>query len=365
MTQNKPKKIAIVYSGAKHWGGIETYLLSLFENIDSPKIELTLFSLGEWELTRKLRTANYQLRIFPSRRIRLQTIWEMKKVLRENDFDLIVSQGTVANAYARAVAWLSGLPNLVTVHSVRDFDYSNPIILSIYNFIERLTRFPTSRYIAVSKYIKDVLVKSGVAADRIAVILNGVKDLGLDSSVRTRNDGKLIIGSIGRLHSTKGFHNLILACAKLQTIDFKLQIAGEGDERYQLEQLIKKLGLSGRVELLGHVDDVATLLGDWDVYVQPSLSEGFGITVIEAMLAGKPVVVTPVGSLPELVSDGKTGIITAGTSPEAIAAALKLVIDNEELAKRIAVAGRTDVEMRFGIEKWIKETEKVYLGAAR
>ncbi len=365
MKQNKAKKIVIIYSGAEHWGGIETYLLNLFESIEGSKIELTLLSLGEWKLTRKLQDTGHKLQIFPSSRIRPQTIWEIRDFLQENNFDLIVSQGTVANAYARATAWLSGVPSLVTVHSVRDFDYSNPVILGIYNLIETLTRFPTSRYIVVSKYIRDVLIKSGVKGDKISVILNGVKDPGLGSSNRTRNDSKIIIGSIGRLHSTKGFHNLIIACAKLHNIDFKLQIAGEGDERQQLEILIKKLGLSGRVELLGHVDDVMTLLGNWDIYVQSSLSEGFGITVIEAMLAGKPVIVTPVGSLSELVNDGKTGIISSGTSPESLAAALKLVIDNKELANRVRIAGRSDAVKRFSIDKWIDETENAYLRAAK
>ena len=371
MKQNKAKKIAIIYSGGKHWGGIETYLQSLFENIDKSKVDLTLLSLGEWELTHKLRTTGYKLKMFPKFRIRPQTIWEIRDFLQENNFDLIVSQGTVANAYARAAAWISGLPNLVTVHSVRDFDYTNPIILGTYNLIEQLTRFPTGRYIAVSKYIKDVLIKSGVKSENISVIYNGVAPFYSSSNVEKSVDGSrlhpnnIIVGSIGRLHSTKGFHNLVLACAKLQTTNFKLQIAGEGDERYRLEHLIKELGLVKRVELLGHVDDITTLLGDWDVYVQPSLSEGFGITVIEAMLAGKPVVVTSVGSLPELVKDGKTGIISSGTSPEALAAAIKLVVDNKELAKKIALAGRADVEMRIGVEKWTHETEKAYLEASK
>jgi glycosyltransferase involved in cell wall biosynthesis len=344
MKQNKPKKIAIVYSGAKHWGGIETYLENLFENVDESAVDLTLLSLGEWELTKKLK--NEKVKIFIGRRFRLRTIWEMRDFLRENGFDLIVSQGTVANAYGRAAAWLSGLPNLVTVHSVRDFDYANPIISGIYGLVERLTRFPTTRYITVSKYLKGILIESGVKDDRITVILNGVKDSDLGSSVR--DDNKLVIGSIGRLHSTKGYHNLILACAKLQNIDYKLQIAGEGDERQQLEQLIKRLGLKDRVELLGQVDDTRKLFGNWDIYVQPSLSEGFGLTVVEAMLAGKPVVVTPVGSLFELVSDGKTGIIASGTSPEALAVALKLVMDNKELSQKVAMAGRADAQKRFG-----------------
>jgi glycosyltransferase involved in cell wall biosynthesis len=86
--------------------------------------------------------------------------------------------------------------------------------------------------------------------------------------------------------------------------------------------------------------------------------------VIEAMVAGKPVIVTPVGSLPEIVTDTETGLITADTNPESLAIMIKTLVKNPELAKELALAGHKEVLEKYTLDKWIKETEKVYLETA-
>lgn len=366
MTQKLPKKIAVVYSGAKNWGGIETYLELLFENADRAKVNLTLLSLGSWPLTRKLPNAEYRVRTFAGSRFRIKTIFELSKSLREDGIELIVSQGTVANAYARAASSFSGVPCLVTVHSDSFYDYPNGLVRTTYAFIEYLTSFPTKHYIAVSEYLKNKLVTSGVRADKVSVILNGVKDPGLDSRLRGNDEGgEVVIGSIGRLHKVKNYAELIRACSSLDIRNWKLEIAGEGAERQQLEQLIVELGLTSKVELLGSVDDVSAALAGWDIYVQPSLSEGFGLTVVEAMLAGKPVIVSPYGALPELVKNGKTGIVMGGAEHDDIIIAVNDLLQHREKATLLAAAGQKYAQEHFGVDKFVRETEKAYVEAAK
>lgn len=358
---NKQKKVAIVYSGAKHWGGVETYLELLFANADNAKVDLTLLSLGDWPLTSKVKSE-----IFSASRINPMAVLQIAKYLRKNEFDLVVSQGTVANFYARLASMYSGVPSLVVAHSDAYYDYPNPVVRFIYAVIERLTRFSTKYYIAVSEYLKQKLVVSGIPSDKISVVYNGVS---LDSKFQIPNSifnkPQLVIGSIGRLHKVKNYDELIRACAELKISNFKLQIAGEGSEHRNLERLISDLNLSEKVELLGNVENVHELLESWDIYVQPSLSEGFGLTVVEAILAGKPVIVSPRGALLELVKDGETGIVMDGTAKEDIVKAINNLISDPEKAKKLALAGQKSAKEKFGVDKWIKSTEDAFIEAAK
>ena len=389
------KKIAILYSGGKHFGGVETYLLQLLSNYNKDEIELHLLSMGRWELTKKLENMKITIIKLPSSRLRIKTIFDIKKNLLAGNFDLIVSQGTVANAYARAASYLSGVPSLVTVHSDPNFDYHNPLIRGIYALLDFFTRFQTRKYIAVSKYLTKILIKEGISRDNIVTIYNGVefKSRGNDryfissnveisakekisplkrfgrndnESEKLRNDkNDVVIGSVGRLHTVKGFHNLIIALSLLKNSDIKLNIAGSGEQEASLFDLAKRLGVADRVKLVGYVEDVMTFLGGIDIYVQPSLAEGFGLSVVEAMLSGVPTVVTPVGSLPELVKDGETGIIAASTEPASLAAAIDRLASDDKLQKSIGMKAQEAVKKSFDYQKWLEETIKTYKEAAK
>jgi len=365
MTQ---KKVLIVYSGARVWGGIETYLESLFKYYDKKKLELVLVSLGEWELTNKLLISNNKCLILDKSRLRLKTVSEIIEIAGKEKADLIVSQGVVANAYARLSAKKCSLPHLATVHSDINYDYPDQAKRILYKISDKQLRKVTKRYITVSKYLKVELMQSGIPGDKVSVIYNGVDEGVINLKVeskKTETNNSTVIGSIGRFHYTKGYHNLIEAFTYLKDLPISLILYGDGDEKKQLKELVKQLGLSDKVSFPGYTQDITEALEKIDIYIQPSLMEGFGLTVIEAMLAEKPVIVTPVGSLPELVTDGKTGLITGDTKPESIAVAIKTLFENKELAQKIAEAGIIDVRKRFAVEKWIQDTEKIYMETAK
>ncbi len=170
------------------------------------------------------------------------------------------------------------------------------------------------------------------------------------------------IVSVGRLHPVKNFDVLIRAM-KLLPDDLSLTIWGEGEERDGLEALIGSLDLHGRVRLPGRTASIPQALQDADVYVQSSKSEGFGLAVVEAMLCGRPVVVAPCGSLPELVEDGRTGVVAAACTPDALAAAILRVLGDGEMTASIAAAGREAARARFSVQRWIEGTTAAFLEA--
>jgi len=378
------KKVLIVYSGARVWGGIETYLESLFKYYDKKKLKLVLVSLGEWELTKKLLISNNKCLILDKSRLRLKTVSEIIELAGKEKADLIVSQGVVANAYARLAARKCSLPHLATVHSDINYDYPDQAKRILYKISDKQLRNVTKRYITVSKYLKVELMQSGIPADKISVIYNGVDEEAIKLKVNPDvSDGKpgsrskhrgskklennkiTTVGSVGRFHYTKGYHNLIEAFAHLKDLPVNLVLYGDGEEKKQLEELTIQLGVSDKISFPGYTQDITEALEKIDIYIQPSLMEGFGLTVVEAMLAGKPVVVTPVGSLPELLTDGKTGLIAGDTKPESIAVAIKALLENKELAQKIALAGKIEAQKRFAIDRWIRDTEKVYMETAK
>ena len=155
----KTKKVAIIYSGGEGFGGIERYILNLLTHVGDNEVLIKVLSLGEWDLTTRLRQAGIRPVIFSGSRINPLTIIKIGKYLSQNQYNLIVSQGVVSNAYARAVSVLYKIPNLVTVHSSLEDDYSNPIVRVAYRLIDFLGSFATKKYIAVSKFIKIKLKK--------------------------------------------------------------------------------------------------------------------------------------------------------------------------------------------------------------
>ncbi len=357
----KVKRILVVYSGAKVWGGIETYLDNLFKFYDRKKLELVLVSLGCWELTEKLSKDKYKVIVLPVKRIRPRTISDIARLVASEEANLLVSQGVVANFYARKAAHKANVPLVTTIHSDLENEYPNELVKFLYRFSDRATRKYTTKFIAVSEFMKKRLTETGIVPEKISVVYNGVNGASFPEAKNQSSKKEITIGSVGRLHYVKGYHNLIEAMNYLKELPVKLVIYGEGEERKSLEELVQKNNLGEVVSLPGQEKDVDKI----DIYVQSSLSEGFGLTVIEAMLAGKPVIVTPVGSLPEIVTDTKTGLITADTNPESLALTIKTLVKNPELAKELALAGQKEATEKFTIDKWIRETEKVYLETAR
>jgi glycosyltransferase involved in cell wall biosynthesis len=364
MNENKIIKIVIIYSGARYFGGIETYLKQLFTFIDENKFQLVLLSLGNWPLSDYLQKAGKKVIILSGKRIRPETISEITGYIEKNSINLVVSQGIVANFYARMASKKTGVPNLVTLHSDMKYEYSNPLKRFVFSLSEKLLNKNTKYYIAVSRYLKNCLIEKGIKEKKISVVYNCIEQTSIPVS-RKYNDKISRIGSVGRLHQVKGFDSLISAIAILRDEPIVLTIWGEGEERRKLEALIKDLGLSEKVFLPGFNPDINKAIMDIDIYVQPSLNEGFGLSVVEALSLGAPVIVTPVGSLTELVDNDKNGLVTRDNSPEALARGIKKLIDNPGLAEKIGKKASQDTRVRFSTKRWITETEKIYFKVAK
>lgn len=362
ITNNKkPIKVTVLYSGGKSLSGIENYLINLFQNVDEDRIILELLSLGEWPLTKKLNSLKFKVKLFSSRRVCLKSIAKIGKYCIDNDIDLLVSQGTVANAYARLVSKLYKVINLVTVHSDASSEYPNTVVRGVYWAIDRLGRNATTSYVAVSNFIKLKLIKSGISVKKISVIYNGADY----PKASARAHKRLVIGSLGRLDQIKGYDLLIRALSLIDNKRLRLQIAGIGAEKENLLKLAQDIGVVDRVEMVGYKTDIYKFLNSIDIYVQPSRSEGFGLSLVQAMSQNLPVVVTPAGSLPEIIKNGQTGYISKDLSPKSIADAISLAVKNIDESTKIGKNAGKYVNENFTTDKWIESTTKVFEDAVK
>jgi glycosyltransferase involved in cell wall biosynthesis len=169
---------------------------------------------------------------------------------------------------------------------------------------------------------------------------------------------RLKIGSIGRLDAMKGHDILLQAVAQVDDVD--VTILGEGSQRSALEQLAQELQISDRVHLKGWVDQPRHYLPAFDVVVLPSRSEGFPLAMIEAMLAARPVIATRVGSMPEAVMDGKTGLLIDKDDVAGLAQALIQLRDQPILRMQMGQNGRELALANWTVEAMTRQYEQLW-----
>ncbi|MEW6267887.1 MAG: glycosyltransferase family 4 protein, partial [Thermodesulfobacteriota bacterium] len=223
--------------------------------------------------------------------------------------------------------------------------------------------------IAISQAARAALVARGIAADAIDVVSSGVDTRRfhtLDAAAaraRLGIEGAVpVVAVVASLHERKG-HAVLLEALALLARELAppplLLAAGTGPEGDALQDLAARLGVAGRVRWLGRVADVRPVLAAADVVAMPSLAEGLGVAAIEAMAAGRPVVASAVGGLPELIRDGEQGLLVPARDRAALAAALARCLRDPELRARLGAAGQTRAEA-FSTAAMARGTESVY-----
>lgn len=215
------------------------------------------------------------------------------------------------------------------------------------------------RIVAVCGQAAAEAVRAGIPEQNVAVIHNGV-DLDLFAPAPERQLPGCIT-FIGRLDAMKGVDVLLQAFARLMRhCAATLRIVGDGPERDRLRVLADRLGIGDAVLFFGVREDIPRLLQESSVFALPSRSEGLPNVVLEAMACGLPVVATRVGGTPELVQDGRTGLLVQPNDPEALRVALQRLLNDPTYARELGACGRRVAQERFGIGRAIAAYYALY-----
>jgi glycosyltransferase involved in cell wall biosynthesis len=277
----------------------------------------------------------------------------MVRLARTLRADIVHTHLVHADVYGGLAARLRGTRLVSTKHN------DDPFRVGPFRFVERGLSHLTDRVVTITDALHRFTVERvGVSAEKVETIhygLDGVPDAWGVNPPDDVPDTARVLLSVARLTDQKGIDVAIRALAELPS-ETVLVVLGEGPERAALVRLARDLGLESRVFLLGRVPDVAAWLRRATVLVHPARWEGFGLGVLEAMLAGLPVVATNVSALPELVLDGETGVLVPSDDVPALVRAVEQAVAQPELG----AAGLARARAEFSVARMADRTAALY-----
>jgi glycosyltransferase involved in cell wall biosynthesis len=353
-------------------GGAENHLLALLTHADRQAFQLeTAVLCGEGELVPVFREAGIPVHLLRSRtRFDPLALGRLVKLLRDGNFDILHSHLFRADIYAGLAVAQLGVrrPLVVSTRHNDDRFFLNPFV----GLIHYMVSAQQDLIIAISDHIARFTVARGVRdPGRVRRVYHGLEppvtraleregqriraELGVGAD-------DFLVGNVGRLALQKGQRHLIAAMPLLlqRVPRAHAVIAGGGDLEDYLRDLAEEAGVAERVHVLGPRKDVPALMHAIDVFAMPSIWEGFGLVLLEAMAAGRPIVASRVATIPEVVVDGETGLLVPAGDPQALSDALADLADQPALAQQFGEAGRERLRRQFSIDKMVGDTELLY-----
>lgn len=382
MPFNKPKILYIVTQ--PEFGGAQRYVYDLAKKMrddfdvvvvagEPNEIPTLLRKCEKKEI--KTRRLKYLCReINPLKDI--LAIFEIKKLLKEEKPDILHLNSSKASVIGSLAGKFSKFKPKI-VYTVHGWVFSEPLGLPrkfIYILLEWIAARFRNATIVLSEKEKNISLKYRLSKpENTFLIRHGLKPPEFIERKAAREQFKIknddfAIGTVANFYPSKGLQYLIEAVAKIpylpagrQNPKFQIYIIGEGKERKNLEKLIKKYKLENKIFLLGAISKAQKYLKAFDMFVLPSLKEGFPYALIEAMYAGLPIVATKVGGIPEMIENNKNGILVPPANSKILAEKISELLKNRKFAENLGMRALLSAQEKFSLEKMINETKSVYL----
>ncbi|MBI4335282.1 MAG: glycosyltransferase family 4 protein [Candidatus Omnitrophica bacterium] len=348
-------------------GGVPIYVVNLAASLERRGHRVFVASAGG-ELSARIDSQRVrQLKLDINTKSELSPrlllgLYHLYWLVKEHGVDIVHTNTRVTQVMGEALAFLTGACHVSTCHGF---------------FKTRLGRRICGcwgrKIIAISDAVREHLVNDfKIPKSRVRLIHNGI-DLKAFSGVYTPEEKERVkrelglrdgpvVGIIARLSSVKGHRYLVKAMRRvIQNIkDAQLLIVGEGEERTRLAALVEDLGLSGSVIFMGSVSDTARTLAVMDVFVLPSVHEGLGLSLLEALACSRPVIGSDVGGIYSVIKDNQTGLLVPPKDPEALAKAILRLLGERDFAARLGRDGREFVRENFSLEDMTTKVEELY-----
>lgn len=318
---------------------------------------------------------------------------EINKLVKKQKPDIIFlgsSKAGFLGSLATALISKSSIPKPKVIYRIGGWSFNEPIGFysrAIYKFIEKISAKWKDIIIVNSNYEHRQAIKIGIKPKKkIVTVYNGIdvdklkflppaqaqRELFKKINFQLPSEN-LIIGTIANFYPAKGLEYLIEAVYLLksnvpqrlsngqnkQYQQAKFIIIGEGREREKLEKLIKKYNLEKDFFLAGAIANAYKYLKAFDIFVLPSVKEGFPWTILEAMAAGVSIIATKVGGVGEVIESGKTGLLVKPARPEELARATAELLDNFRLRETFSRQAEKVVKQKFSLDKMVSKIEKL------
>jgi glycosyltransferase involved in cell wall biosynthesis len=302
----------------------------------------------------------------------------LARLIRKERPQILHTHTAKAGTVGRVAAVLAGprhRPPIIvhTFHGHVLRGYFGPLRSRFFRQLERWLATKTTALIAVSPQVRDDLVALGVAPkERFVVIRLGIE---LGERVAANSNGRadnrrylgipgdrFAVGWIGRMTAVKRTDDILVAFKRLRDsgIDAVLCLVGDGPDRPELERRAHELGVIRDTVFLGYQEDVAPFYSAFDALILPSSNEGTPVSAIEALAAGRPVVATRVGGVPDVVRDGEDGFLVEAGDTNELADRLEQLARDPALRERMGREGRERVLPRYAVDRLVEDIDELY-----
>jgi len=296
-------------------------------------------------------------------------LWKL--MIRERP-DMVHTHTSKAGILGRVAARLAGVPIIVhTAHGHVFYGHFGPFASRFFLLVERAMARITDQMVALTEGEKNDYTRLSVFnPEKIVTIHSGVKteqflNAKVDIEVKWRSLGLspkgLVVGTVGWLLPIKGPMHLLKAMEDVRQAhpETSLVYVGKGDLETELRAEVRKTGVSDRVMFLGWRNDIPEIMQLLDVFVLPSLNEGMGRVLVEAMAAGKPIVASRAGGIPDLVRHGRNGFLVEAGNVDDLSAAIKKLLSNKEMREEMGKVGRT-MSRNYDAQTMIEKLDVLY-----
>jgi L-malate glycosyltransferase len=357
-------------------GGTERQVMNLATGIDPARFDLHMGCNGKvGALLEEATSRGIPVQEYPINSLynlgALTARLRLAKYLREHNVEIVHSYGFYSNLFAIPAARLAGAP--VVIAAIRD---CGEALTAAQKHAQKVCCKMADCILANAEGVRRWLISEGYPARKIQVVRNGIvaptpaaaeevgalrQELGLSRNTK-------LIAVCSRLTPMKGLEHFLEAASVVVRAPHNVRFLiiggpshiGDGSYKVELERYAASLGLGNRVIFTGFRTDIAKILPEIDIAVLPSLSEGLSNSLLEAMVAGVPVIATRVGGTPEAVEDGHNGLLIPPADLDALIRAMKFLLDNPQTRRRMGEEGRRRVLSRFSVEKMVHQTESLY-----
>jgi glycosyltransferase involved in cell wall biosynthesis len=362
-------KVALSAAG-EIYGGVEEWIYTFIEGVRKRKLPLAILVILFYDgpLAKKLRDAGIQVVIPKKNKYDFLAVARIKSLLLKEKVDIVHTHGYVATIACATAAKSAHTPVVKTEHSIIEppkdlskiFSYAR---MHLNHFLDRnLTRSKCDIVTYVSRFAKECIHPS-YGALPYEVIPNGITFQTVDAAFDVSfNPHHFNIGIVGRLSEVKGHRYLFEAIAMLKKAKkrIELHIFGDGALKDELRSLCGELDIHDYVSFHGFKSHIFQYIARLDLFVMPSIFESMPYALLEAMYASKPVVVSRVGGMLEVIEEGKDGLFCEVKDPKSIAEHIAYVIDNPDIAQRLAHSARQKIVAHYSIDTMIDRYLALY-----
>ncbi len=363
------------------WGGAQKYVYNLATSL--PKEKFDVFVVTGAGDALKERLEKKEIKTYTVKKMKrdisifseIITIFTLLRIILKEKPDVLHLNSPKAAGLGSFIGRLLFVPKIVqTIHGFTWNEDRSALSKILIVFFTWITLIFCHKNIVLSQREKRQAENLPFVKNKIILIPNGIEKIDFKEKMLARKEllaqiggeareDVFIIGSIGELHKNKGYEYSLLALSRIDTKikkDLLYFIIGTGEERDEIEKLIKKYSLENKVFLLGFLDKASEYLKAFDVFLMTSIKEGLPFVILEAGLAGLPIVSSALGGIPEVLDGGKSGILVTPKKMNEVVRALEYLITNTEKRSILGENVKKKIETDYSLEKIIEKTINLY-----